>query len=53
MLGIKGEKRLPVLRLTEQPLSVPSAVIRRHVHHGSTVISDELQAYMGALATAG
>ncbi|XP_066541276.1 uncharacterized protein [Hoplias malabaricus] len=54
MLGVKREQRHPVLRLVKRRSRhhlVP--IVVKHVHPGTTLISDEWRAYRGALTDLG
>lgn len=54
MLGIKGERRLPILRLVKKRSRAHLLpIITKHVRPGSSIISDQWRAYVGALSVAG
>ena len=54
MLGIKEERCLPLLRLVKKRSRAHLLpIITRHVRPGSSIVSDQWRAYMGALSDAG
>ena len=54
ILGVKRERRLPVLRLVKKRSRQDLLpIITRHVRPGSSIVSDQWRAYVGALSASG
>ena len=54
MLGIKGERRRPLLRLVKKRSRAHLLpIINKHVRPGSSIISDQWRAYVGAISASG